>query len=149
MTPDELARELGLQRNRMEGVSQEIISFCRSLPFVLRDAGREHAAKEIERLLFNYDALVGEMGAHGDAAGTQAVKRNAAIRGCLAKGPCTSAEIAAILGIPARSAQVGVWVLCDIGHAQVSGRAFAPGTRASKLYALTPRGELFNRRYPA
>jgi hypothetical protein len=56
MTNQEIGIELDKIRIRI------IANYARSLVPALKDAGREHSAKELERLLFEYDVAVEEGG---------------------------------------------------------------------------------------
>jgi hypothetical protein len=65
------------------------------------------------------------------------------IRSLLAKSPSTAREIAAILKIPVRGAQLGIWILTSTNQAH--SRTTIPsieieGRENLKLYELTPKG---------
>jgi predicted ArsR family transcriptional regulator len=66
--------------------------------------------------------------------------RSARIFECLESGPCTSADVAAILGITPRSARVGIWLLQSQGQVRSTGRS-VPSTsgRPYLIYELTRR----------
>ncbi len=55
-TPQELHQGLTAKDSIARSAALAIVVFARSLVPTLRDAGREHSAKELERLLFEYDA---------------------------------------------------------------------------------------------
>jgi hypothetical protein len=57
----QLIQEVGTHYARMHSAETDVVRFARSLVFTLRDAGREAAATELERLLFHVDALEGEL----------------------------------------------------------------------------------------
>ncbi len=62
----------------------------------------------------------------------------------LLRTPSTVAEVATILGVSRREAQVGVWVLTHKGQAKVCGVTpkldWSGGHKTLKLYRLTRRG---------
>lgn len=70
--------------------------------------------------------------------------RSADIRKLLGKAPATVGEVAALLKMPRRDAQVGVWYLCYNGQAKNCGSI--PNTESNRgrhehlLFELTPRG---------
>ncbi len=47
---------------KIRDASIAIATFAKSLVPTLRDAGREHSAKELERLLWDYDVAIQEAG---------------------------------------------------------------------------------------
>ncbi len=47
---------------RLRDASEEVVKYAKGLVPVLRDAGREHSAKELERMLLAYDVAVDECG---------------------------------------------------------------------------------------
>lgn len=59
--PEELWQQIQKLRSRVADSERRVVEFSRSLVPTLRDAGREHAARELERLLFELDAVMGEM----------------------------------------------------------------------------------------
>jgi len=69
----------------------------------------------------------------------------ARIRKALIQAPSTSAEISAVLRIPRRRAQIGIWMVCHIGHAfAMTPTVPQEGTRALKLYAISQRGRWYH-----
>lgn len=60
MTRKEISEESVKIQSRLQEASHSIIVFSHSLVPVLRDCGREFTAKELERLLFMFDASVEE-----------------------------------------------------------------------------------------
>ncbi len=47
---------------RLRDASEEVVKYAKGLVPVLRDAGREHSAKELERMLLACDVAVDECG---------------------------------------------------------------------------------------
>lgn len=64
MTFEQFLQRLQEIRAATDSAQGAIVTFSRSLVPTLRDAGREHAAKELERLLFEVDAHAGELSEH-------------------------------------------------------------------------------------
>jgi predicted ArsR family transcriptional regulator len=59
------------------------------------------------------------------------------VKRCLARGPCTSADVAAILEITPRAARIGIWVLKTKGTVVATKWAVPnPGGRPYKIYKL-------------
>jgi osmotically-inducible protein OsmY len=75
--------------------------------------------------------------------------RSQRIRECLNEGPGTSLEVALELGLSKRNAHVGIWVLREQGHVQISGKHPREGQRknAVNIYELTARGRAALRLY--
>jgi len=61
MTPEELVTEIQKLHAREEVVRRKIVEHARSLVPVLKDAGREHSAKELDRLVYENDAIQEEI----------------------------------------------------------------------------------------
>lgn len=56
MTREEFIRYTSEARLLRDHDMQAVVDFVRTLPPVLRDAGREHSAKALDELLFIFDA---------------------------------------------------------------------------------------------
>jgi hypothetical protein len=61
MTREEAAAEMVKFPARIASVKDKITAVARGLIPVLRDAGREHSAKELDALFFELDAIEQEM----------------------------------------------------------------------------------------
>lgn len=58
MTENELRAEAMKRSDRVRDTAMAIVTYAKGLLPVLKDAGREHSAKELDRLLFEHDAAV-------------------------------------------------------------------------------------------
>jgi len=81
-----------------------------------------------------------------DAMRTKTIPRGRGrlIRNELAKGPCTAAEMGAILRLPMRICSAWLGLLRCKGQAQVVGQR-PVGRRFSNIYALLPAEEIRRR----
>ncbi len=71
------------------------------------------------------------------------------LRDALSEGPGTVGELADELQLPRRKVQIGMWILTHTNQATAIAkvpRDIDRGSSTRKLYELTPRGELLQRK---